>query len=230
MSDEIMLTVEERETLGKALKHMRKEGQVPAVIHNHGKESTHVVAPYVDMLKVYRQAGKHHPVSLTLGGKKHLTIIKDADFEPKKNMLRHVVFNSIRQDQPVEAEVPVEIIGDIPAEKASLMVITQLEAVMIEALPSNLPNVLQVSAEKLVEVGDRLHVSDIVLPNGVTLVTDPELAIAHVEMPKDQVAEANAAAEEQAAADKAASGEDEEEVPAPASGEDESTEDKPAES
>ena len=125
-------------------------------------------------------------------------------------MLRHLVFNAIRQDQAVEAEVPVRIEGDIPAEKASFMVITQLETVLISALPKDLPNELVVGAEKLAEVGDRLHVSDIKLPTGVTLVTEPEAVIAHVEMPKDQVAEADKAAEELAADKIATEGEAEE--------------------
>jgi large subunit ribosomal protein L25 len=215
-SDEITLTVEERTITGKAVKHLRKDGMVPAVIHNHGQASTHVVVPYVDLLKVYRQAGKHHPISLKVGGKSHLTIIKDADFEPKKHMLRHVVFNAIRQDQAVEAEVPVRIEGDVPAERASLMVITQLETVMISALPKDLPDELVVAADGLAEVGDRLHVSDIKLPAGVTLVNDPEQVIAHVEMPKDQVAEADAAAAELAADKEASEGEAEEGEAAPA--------------
>ncbi len=215
-SDEILLEVQDRTVTGKAVKHLRKDGLVPAVIHNHGEASTHVMVPYVDLMKVYKQAGKHHPVSVNVGGKQQLTIIKDTDFEPKKHQLRHVVFNAIRQDEEVEAEVPVRIDGDIPAERASLMVITQLETVLISALPKNLPDELTVKAEGLSEVGDRLHVSDIKLPEGVTLVTEPDQVIAHVEMPKDQVAEADAAAAELAADKIATEGEEEGEAEAPA--------------
>lgn len=207
-SDEITLTVEERTVIGKGVKHLRYDGLVPAVIHNHGQASTHVMAPYTDMLKVYKQAGKHHPVSVKVGGKAHLTIIKDADFEPRKHELRHVVFNAIRLDQTVEAEVPVRLSGDMPAEKASLMVITDRESVEIEAIPAKLPDELVVDATVLADVGDKIHASNITLPEGVALMTEPEAVIAHVEMPRDQIAEADAAAAEMAAEKAAAEGDE----------------------
>ncbi len=202
MSDEkISLTLEKREVFGKAVKGLRKSGTVPAVIHDHGKESLHVQAPFVQMTKVFQSAGKHHPVNLTFEGKNYLALIKDADFEPKKHMLRHVVFNAINQNQTVQAEVPIVLDGEIPAEKASLIVLKHLETVEVEGLPKDLVDELIVDATSLAEAGDKLSVSDIKAPAGLTITTDPETTIATVEIPRDQIADANAAAEEQAEAD-----------------------------
>ena len=65
MSDDtISLELEERKVTGKAVKHLRKEGQLPAVIHDHGKPSVVVQGDSIKMLKVWQQAGKHHPVEL----------------------------------------------------------------------------------------------------------------------------------------------------------------------
>lgn len=208
-NEEISLALKEREVVGKKVKQLRREGVVPAVIHDHGKDSKIVMAPSLELTKVFQNAGKHHPVNLSVGNQKYLAIIKDADFDPKKHQLRHVVFNAIKADEAVETEVPVVLDGEIPAEKLSLMVITDLDTVEVEALPKNLPDELKVSASALEEVGDKVYAGDIRLPEGVTLLTETEAVIAHVEMPKDQVAEANAAAEEQAAADaEAAEGEE----------------------
>lgn len=202
VSDEkISLTLEQRDVFGKAVKGLRRDGVVPAVVHNHGKDSLHVQAPAVQLTKVYLTAGKHHPVDLTVGGKKYLALIKDADFEPKKHTLRHVVFNAIRQDEKTTAEIPLVLTGEIPAEKASLIVLRHLEQVEVEALPRDLVDQLEVDATSLAENGDKIQVSDITVPNGVTILTDPEATIATVEIPRDQVAEANAAAEEQAETD-----------------------------
>ncbi len=195
-NEEIALVLEKRSVLGKQVKHLRNGGLVPAVIHDHGKPSKVVMAPYIELIKVYREAGKHHPLSLTLGKDTYMALIKDVDFEPTKHQLRHVVFNAIKQDEKVETEIPLRLIGDIPAEKASLLVLTQLDHVEVEALPKDLPDVLEVDASKLAEVGDHLTVADIVTPAGVTILTEPEMQIAIVEMPKDQVAEADAAAAE----------------------------------
>ncbi len=227
-NEDITLSVKARDVLGKQVKQLRRDGLVPAVIHDHGKPSIIIMAPTLDLQKVFSAAGKHHPVSLTVGGKKHLAIIKDVDFDPKKHHLRHVVFNAIKQDEKVETEVPVILDGDSPAEKQSLMVITDLDTLEIEALPKDLPDELRVDASPLAEVGDKVHAADVKLPEGVTLLTEPEAVIAHVEMPKDQVAEADAAAKAQAEADAEAAGKEGEAVErteAPtAAGEDETSE------
>lgn len=193
----ISLKLEERTVIRKKLAALRKEGFVPAVIHNHGKDSIHVMGESMAVAKVYDQAGKHHPVDLTVDGKKHLALIKDVDFEPSKRRLRHIVFQAIKQNEEVEAEVPVVFLegAEIPAEKMSLMVLKQLDHVQVKALPRDLPDELVVDPGSLAEVGDHLTVADIKVPEGVTILDDLEHQVAIVEMPKDQIAEANAAAE-----------------------------------
>lgn len=192
-TDTIAVDLEKREILGKGLKKLREGGKIPAVIHNHGKESIHVTGDYVRLGKVFEQAGKHHPVELSIGDEKHLALIKDADFEPVKNRLRHIVFQAIRQNETVEAEIPVVFKSgvEIPAEKASLLVLKHLDHVEVKALPKDLPDELVADPSKLVEVGDTLTVADLIVPAGVTVLTEPEHGIATVEMPKDQIAEAD---------------------------------------
>ena len=186
--DTIALKLDAREVLGKQVRALRRSGYVPAVIHDHGKQSVHVQAEYNAIAKVYRQAGKHHPVSLTADGKNYLAIIKSATFEPKKNTLNHVVFNAVKANEKVEAEVPIRPHYDegndvSPAERNSLIVLTNLDAVMVEAVPSKLPDFLEYDAEKLVEVGDHLTVADLTVPEGVVVKTEPEHAIATVYEP-----------------------------------------------
>lgn len=216
---DIALVLEERKVLGKQVKHLRRDGMTPAVIHDHGQPSKVVMAPSVDLLKVYQQAGKHHPLSLTLGKDTYMALIKDADFDPKKNQLRHIVFNAIKQDEKVETEVPIRLVGDIPAEKAGLMVITQLDSVDIEAFPKDLVDELTVDATGLVEIGDKIHVSDIVLPSGVEILTESDHPIATVEETKAQMSEeeiTGVSAEEAVAGEEGAEGAEGE---APADGE-----------
>lgn len=196
-SQDISLDLQKRDIVRKRLAGLRKEGLVPAVVHDHGNDSILVVGDAVAVTKVYHQAGKHHPVQLKVDGKNHLALIKDVDREPAKNRIRHVVFQAIKQNEAVEAEIPVVFKEDaeIPAEKVSLMVLKQLDTVQVKALPKDLPDQLVVDPSSLAEVGDHLTVADLVMPSGVTLLTELEHQIAIVEMPKDQIAEANAAAE-----------------------------------
>jgi large subunit ribosomal protein L25 len=205
--DQILLKLEPRDVTGKAVKHLRKEEMVPAVIHDHGKPSIVVMGPYLEMVKVYQKAGKHHPVNLQAGGEQYTALIKAADFDPKKHQLRHVVFNAVKADEKVDAEIPVRIKfaeGNeaSPAERAGLVVLHQLEAVEVEALPRDLPDALHFDGEKLVEVGDSATVADLVVPSGVTIMTDPAHPLATVFEPSALQA-----------ANDAAGGDAEEEVP-----------------
>ncbi len=169
--------------MGKAVKHLRSAGTIPAVIHDHGKASVHVQGNGVAMLKVWRQAGKHHPVELTAGDQNFVALIKHAEFDPKKHLLTHIVFNAVDKNQKVEAEIPVRPRYDegnesSPAERNGLIVLAQLESVQVRAIATKLPDFLEYDAEKLIDVGDHVTVADLTIPDGVELETDPDHTIA----------------------------------------------------
>ncbi len=199
-NDTIEMDLQERTVIRKGLQGLRASGMVPAVIHDHGKQSIHVMGSFIQLNKAFASAGKHHPVQLSVGSKKHLAMIKDVDYEPAKHIMRHVVFQAIKQDEEVEAEVPIVFKDtEIPAEKLSLLVLKQLDRVQVKALPGNLPDELIVDPSSLTDVGDHLTVANLQIPDGVILLTDPIIQIAIVEQPADQIAAADAAAADLAA-------------------------------
>jgi large subunit ribosomal protein L25 len=205
---DISLKLDKRDVIGKGVKQLRRDGLVPAVIHDHGKDSVIVMGPEIAMLKAYQEAGKHHPLNIEVGSDKYLALIKETDFEPKKHQLRHLVFNAIKQDEEVEAEIPIEMQLDegndsTPAERAGLIVLQALENVEVKALPRNLPDVLKFNGEKLVEIGDHATVADLVVPEGVEVMAEETQTVASVYEPSAL-----------AAANDAAGGDAEEEVPA----------------
>jgi large subunit ribosomal protein L25 len=183
MAEDISLKLEERTVLGKQVRQLRRDGFIPAVIHDHGKPSVHVMGKFPEVYKVYRQAGRHHAIKLSVGDKTYTALIKTTAFEPRKHVLSHIVFGAVEANEKVTAEIPIRLTDDIPAERASLLVIRHLEAVEVEALPKDLPDEIVVDAAPLVEVGDKLSVSDIVVPSGVVIITEPEHAIATVYEP-----------------------------------------------
>lgn len=199
-TQDMALTLQERTVIGKGVRALRRDGTVPAVIHDHGKASQHVMGSFVEMTKIFAAAGKHHPVNITLGSKKYMALIKDVDFEPRKHMIRHIVFNAIAADEKQLTEVPVHLTGEIPAEKAGLMVIRQLDVVEIEALPKDLIDELTIDASGLTEIGDKLTVADIVVPKGIIIITEPDHPIAVIEETKAQMSEESEEAEVEASA------------------------------
>lgn len=192
------LKLDQRSTLGKGVKHLRKSGIVPAVIHDHGKPSLNVQADKITLLKVWRDAGKHHPIELKTDKKSFTALIKDASFDPKKHQLTHIVFNAVDSNQTVEADIPLkakfaEDNDSYPAERQSLIVLTQLENVLVKAVPTKLPDFIEYDGEKLAEVGDHISVSDLIVPEGVEILTEPEHSVATVYEPS-ALAAANDAA------------------------------------
>lgn len=171
MSQDVQLQAKKRDGLGKkAVAQLRAEGSVPAVVQEHGKESTSIMVDGRDILKAFAGAGKSQALDLTIDGTKKLALIKEIEFVPLKPEVQHVVFQALKADEPVEAEVPVHVVGEIPAEQNRLVLLHTLETLMIRALPKDLPESLEVSGESLVEIDDRLTVGDINLPVGVELV------------------------------------------------------------
>ena len=192
------LALKEREIVGKGLGVLRAEGQVPGVIHNHGAQSLHVIIPEAELRRVYREAGKHHPLNLSVGSQKFLALIKDMQMNPVNRRPEHVVFQAIRAGEKVEAEIPIRLEGEIPAEKVGLMVLRQLDTVQVTALPKDLPDELFLDATKLVELHDKLTIEDLIIPAGVTVLTEADHPIATVTESKAMMSE-EAEAEDEAA-------------------------------
>lgn len=185
----LTIKLNKRTVAGKQVRGLRRDGVVPAVIHDHGKESVVVEASFGDITKLYSQAGKHHPVTADVEGKKFTTLIKDVDFEPRKHTIRHVVFNAIKADEKQKTEISIEFIGDAEAEKAGLEVVHNLDSVEIEALPKDLIDKLEIDISGLAEIGDKLTVADLNVPSGVEILTEAEHPLVTVEEPKVQEVE-----------------------------------------
>ena len=180
MGEKVELTVTLRDVTGKKVAGLRKNGYVPAVVYGHDFPAQAVMGEEVPVTKAVRTAGRHHPVELTIDGQKRLAMIKSTDLDPVKRTVRHVAFHVVKQNEEVETEVPVVITGEgeTPAEKAGLVVLTGTDTIEVKALPNNLPDRLEAPGNKLVEAGDRLTVADITAPQGVTILSEPDLVVA----------------------------------------------------
>ncbi|HET8690075.1 MAG TPA: 50S ribosomal protein L25 [Candidatus Saccharimonadales bacterium] len=172
MGDKVNLKLTKRDVRGKKVKNLRRDGLVPGVVYGPGTEPIAVQAPDILAAKAYRAAGRHHPVYLDIEGKKKIAMIKHADVDPVKNSLRHLSFHAVKQNEPVEAEVPVRLMGEgeSEAEKAGLIILQNIEQLEVRALPMDLPDFLEVDITGLKEAGERVTVADVKLPASVELV------------------------------------------------------------
>lgn len=206
--DAITLELSKREVVGKRLRSLRMSGQVPSVIHDHGKPSVITQAEYNIVAKVVNKAGKNHIVELKVGNAAYNALIKDVSLDPRKSTIAHVVFNAVAANETVDAEVPIRIRyaeGDdsTPAERASLIVLHNVETVEIESLPRDIPDALYFSADKLVAAGDQVTVADLEVPKGVTVKEDENQVLATVFEPSALAAANDAAGGDAEAGDEA---------------------------
>ena len=172
MGDKINLKLQARDVHGKKVAKLRREGLVPGVVYGPGMDPVSVQAEYNIVMKAYREAGNHHPVHLDISGKKRIAMIKDAEVDPVKNVIRHVSFHAVKASDPVIAEVPVKLIGEgeSEAEKAGLIILQALDKIEVKALPMDLPDAVEISIVDLVEAGEKVTLADAKLPAGVEFV------------------------------------------------------------
>ena len=172
MGDKITLKLDEREAHGKKVRALRRQGLTPGVVYGPGMNPVSVQADSVTISKVYHTAGKHAPVHLTIGAKKRIAMIKDADISPVKNTIAHISFHAVKANEPVEAEVPIRLVGEgeSEAEKAGLIILQNIEALEVKALPMDLPDALELDITGLKEAGEKLTIADVKIPENVELV------------------------------------------------------------
>lgn len=172
MGDKITLKLDKRELHGKKVAQLRRQSIVPGVVYGPGIEPVSVQADYNTVAKAYRVAGTHAPIHLDIEGKKHIALIKEAEVDPTKNLIRHVSFHAVNAKDPVVAEVPVHLIGEgeSEAERAGLLVLQTIEKIEVRALPMDLPDAIEISILHLKEAGERVTLADAKLPEGVSFV------------------------------------------------------------
>lgn len=176
-------TRERRENLNQ----IRKAGFIPAVFYGRKQESTQISVKLTDFSKVFAQAGESTVVTLKGNFGTHDAMIQEIDRDPITGVTRHADFYVIEKDKKIKVHVPVEFEGIAPAVKEfGGILVKVLHEIEIEALPGNLPHVINVDISSLVDFDSNISAGSLKLPNGVNLVTKEEEIVASVAKPKEE--------------------------------------------
>lgn len=197
------LAVEKRKVIGKKVKKLRHEGVLPANIYGKAVKSLSVQVPYKEFEKVYKEAGETGIIDVELDGQVRPSLIHNVQQDYYNHKLLHADFFQVNLKEKVKTMVPLVAVG-IPravSEKLGLL-LTPLSEVEIEALPTDLPDKIEVNVEPLAEVNAQITVGEIKAPTGVTILTDPSQVVVKIGELVSKEAAAQAAAE--AAAQEAA--------------------------
>ena len=197
------LTIQKGAGVGKGeAKRLRRAGQVPAVLYGVAEPMNIAVLPK----DIYRLVHGHEGstqllrVSFADSGEARMAIIRDLQYDPVSEDLVHVDFQEVAMDRAIQVSVAVRHVGDAVGVKDTFGILEMiLREVQVSCLPGNIPQVLEADVTKLA-IGDVLTVKDLVAPEGVRILNDPNQAVATVAPPAAEEAAAPTAAVETAAA------------------------------
>jgi len=189
----LTLSVEKRGKDAATPVALRRAGSIPAVVYGAHHASTPIAVDARAFGKVLKEAGEATIVSLFGLGAPLPTLIHEVDLDPLTNQPRHVDFYAVTKGEKVEVAIPLVFRGESPAVEAGANLVKVLHEIEVEADPMNLPHDITIDLSILANTGDRIHARDLVLPVGVTLVTEPDDVIALVqEVIEEKVEEAPA--------------------------------------
>jgi len=225
----IELEATKRKVLGKKVNKLRREGILPGNIYGKDFKSLAIETPYKEFEPVYKEAGETGVVDIHVDGQVIPVLIHGVQSDYKKTPL-HAEFYKVNLKEKVKAMVPLELIGEPKAETDKVGLLMQIiSEVEVEALPTELPEKLEVNVEPLALVDEQITVGDLKAPEGVEILTDQTQVV--VKIGELISKEAQAQAEEEAAAAAAAAAESGTEVEGetPAAEGEAKTEEKPTE-
>lgn len=199
--EKVILKVETREGSGKRIaKDLRNKKLIPAVVYKGGKDALKLQLAAADMAKVlHTKAGENVIVTLKIAGgdskaKDKTVVIKEIQREPIKSQILHVDFNEISLTETLKVNVPLAAHGEPEGKKEGGTLEHVMWELQVECLPTDIPEKIEVDVSKL-KIGESIYVKNITAPEGVKVLTDPELIAMIVKPPKVEVPKEEVAAE-----------------------------------
>ena len=181
--ERIAVQVQVRHEKGKGpSRRLRKKGLIPAILYGPHRQPLAVAIAPKDLRRILA-SGENTLVDLrVVDGEEvqtRIAMVKSYDLDPLTDKPRHVDLYEVSLEEAVRVEVPLEFVGEPIGVTMGGSLTPLLRAVEVSCLPEKVPHEIKVDCSKL-RIGDILHVRDIVLPEGVKLLTDPTTAIVTV--------------------------------------------------
>ncbi|HEX8851726.1 MAG TPA: 50S ribosomal protein L25/general stress protein Ctc [Gemmatimonadaceae bacterium] len=183
------LTATARSTVGKgAARVLRREGRVPAVVYGHAREPQSLSIPTRELERLLDViAAGSTVVELSIDGKPSRTLIREIQRHPFKKQILHVDFQELVAGEKITVSIPLVLVGTPEGVRLGGGILEQMmRDVEVEVDPANIPNHIDVDVSNLI-VGHSVHVSDLQIPSGVTVLAEPDAPIALVQVSRASV-------------------------------------------
>src|SRR3954454_4902327 len=205
------LSAEPRAVVGKKVATLRRSGRLPAVVYGAGRDSQSISLDLHEFQLLHRHTGAHAVLDLSVSGdgKAQPVLLQAIQVHPISRLPIHVDLLSVNLQEEMTVNVSVVAVGEAPAvDKLGGVLLHLQESVLVRAKPDDLPSAIELDITSLDSFDAVLHASDLHIPSGVTLITDPTEAILRVQQPRvEEEAVPEVTEGEAPAADAAASSE-----------------------
>jgi large subunit ribosomal protein L25 len=189
VAGENALSAELRSGTGKGVnRKLRVAGKIPAVVYGKGRDAQSVTLDpkALETLLHKSGAGLNTLIDLAVGGRTDTVLVKELQRHPVHGQYLHVDFFQVDLTQKITVSIPIHFTGKARGVEFGGILDHPLRELEVECLPRAIPEFVEVDVSAL-EIGQSIHVSDLRLPEGVEVKTDPTLPVASVVLPAAEV-------------------------------------------
>ena len=195
--EKLELEVTTRETLGKKVRFLRRQGVTPVHLFGHSVKSEALQCDTVQLQHILTQKGKTGLISLKLDKdkKQRNVVLREVQKDPRTGELLHADFYQVRMAEKIKVDIPIVLVGESPALKLKENSLAHdLTHLNVECLPDNIPSDVILDISSLTEPEQMIRVKDIVLGEGVAVLNDPgnvvaRISVRHIEKVEEVIGE-----------------------------------------
>ena len=187
-----VLKVDKRTVTGRKVKQLRRQGLIPANVFGKKIKSFPIQTDSKTFIKIFDEVGETGIVDVSVGEEKYPCLITGYAADPVTGNILHVDFHNVSLKEKVTATIPLHVVGEAPAVKNEGGVLNQsLHEIEVEALPTDLPEAIEIDVTHLENIGDAIAIKDIKFDSKLEVKVDVETVVLVINEPaKEEVVEA----------------------------------------
>jgi large subunit ribosomal protein L25 len=189
MSEQFTIDANVRTNVGKKVKQLRREGLIPAVVYGQ-REAISIQVDNLEMRRILRHAGSNDLITINIEGDTRTALVRDYQRHPVRGEVLHIDFYEVNMAETLTTEVTLSMFGISPPVEDGLGTVTQmLHALEIECKPADLVSEITFDMGMIQTPDDSIYVSELTIPEGITVLTDPEILVAtfeYTQMPEEE--------------------------------------------
>ena len=196
--EKVVLKATKRGVIGKQVRAMRRAGQLPAVIYGRHSEPIIITLDAHTASLTLGKLTSSSLVTIDVDGTEYASLVREKQRDYIKNRLLHVDFLAVSLDEKLRATVSIHFVGlSLAVKDYSAVLIHNLEQLEVEALPGDLPERIDVDISVLARIGDGIRVRDVIVPDTIRVLDNPDTMVVVATAPKVEEEEAAIAGAEE---------------------------------